>query len=217
MDLSVAGHGINMLVSIFDDGSQDPPLKAIKPYIESNSLFDLDYFRYPFNHGKIGYTELISDILLHAKGKRFDYFLNLQDDLRISPTGIQDWIVTMESIEDEKKVALGTYTPKNVMSARWGGAKPKKLTVNGERVIKTNWIDGNFGCTRKALNLINYQIPSQDPDRWIKNPSNSSGLGEYLTKAWSRYGMYHPSRSTGWFEDNSSSVMQPEFRNKNPL
>jgi hypothetical protein len=217
MDLSVSGHGMDMAVSIFDDGSEVSPLKSIKPYIDASSLLGIDYFRYPFNHGKIGYTELISDVLLHAREKTFDYFLNLQDDLRITPTGLQDWIVTMESIEDPEKVALGTYTPKNVMAARWGGKTPKKVSVGKTKVIRTNWIDGNFGCTRAALNLIEYQIPSQDPERWINNPSASSGLGEYLTKAWSKYGMYHPEKSMGWFEDNSSSVMQPEVRSKNPL
>ena len=199
-------------VVVFDDGSDKSILPVLSPFIGS---MDLTLFGYPYRHGKLGYTRLVSDVMLDARERDWDYFLHFQDDCRIQSDALLRWIRIFEAIDNPKKVCLSTRTENDFRQTRWGTKPGAQFRVADNDVVPTGWVDGCFGCNRLGMNLLNYQVPSPDAERWVNTPNASSGLGVHLTKAWAEYGVYQPVESIS-YQLTKTSVMQPEERKNNP-
>lgn len=92
---------------------------------------------------------------------------------------------------------------------------PRKQPVNGHEEV--GFCDGGFFCNREALSATKWQMKQPNPIRF-KDPSISSGIGQYLTFAFTnrRVKMYKPVESLA-YHGNHESKMHKEERKKNPL
>lgn len=92
----------------------------------------------------------------------------------------------------------------------------QKTPIDGTEEV--GFCDCGFFCNREALEVTNWKVKPIDPNRWEVNPNLSSGVGEYLTRTFSNYGvkMYKPVKSLAYHGDHES-MMNPEERKRNPL
>lgn len=179
-------------ILVFDDGSD------IIPQITGTLI------RYPYNHGKLKYWQLVTEIFEYLKEKDFKYFWMLPDDIEISENIFSESIRIWEGIKDERKICLSVgHNHNRHLEPCWTYFKPIKM---GE-VVLTNWNDLCFMAEKNFLSALDYRIERPFPEYDFR----SSGVGRHISrKLYSlNYNLYHVDKSLVEFPANET-VMHRE-------
>ncbi len=163
--------------------------------VNDGSLMRYDVGAYKYkrkNHGgKERYWETVSVLFSMLKGKRYDYYFFIQDDIFLSKESIVKAIDTWKKIKDPKKATLNLF----VSHSRYG--KPTWTGVLPEYkdfAMKTQWVDmACFMADQTMFKALGHSLPNVRLSG-LKG-QKSSGVGRYISQTLSRghslYCMYH--------------------------
>lgn len=195
-----------ILVTIFDDGSNDK-------YDLSN--YDVKYIKYVKNNGLKNVWKVITDTFDYCKKINSDYYIYLQDDLRLKENFFSESTRIFEKIPDENKISLGTLMIESQRNQpKWTNFIPIKY----DEYYKTQWCELVFICKKEFFVKLNYKIFSINPSRWDKNPNLSCGVGDQISHRLLEQGlnMYHVIESLTTHGDHESMFL-PELRQSEKL
>lgn len=175
-------------VFIIDDGS-DNPVK----------IEGVEYKLKPHG-GKVKFAETITELWQMIKGKDFDYYFMIQDDVMPLDGFVDDAIRIWQSIVFDNKITLNIFTEKSrYMKPCWTGFNP----IHYGEFLHTQWVDCMFMCEKKFFEIFNYTTLQPKRD-YIKNPQLGSGVGSYLSATLNDMGL-------GMFQTAKSLLItQPE-------
>lgn len=190
-----------ILVTIFDDGSRS-----------SYNLdgYDVKYIKFLKNNGLKNVWNMISQTFKYCKYINSDYFIYLQDDLRLKDNFFEECVRIFEKIDDKNKISLGTLMIESQKDQpKWTGINPIKF----DEYYLTQWCELVFICKYDFFNALDFKINEIDPTRWDINPYLSCGVGEQISKRFLDKGlnMYHVIDSLTTHGDHESKYL-PDLR-----
>lgn len=190
----------NTDILIFDDCSN---FTIKKPY----------FIQFEYNFGKEynwkKWNLIIKDLKFR---KKYDNYLFIPDDVRISDTFVEDSVNAWNNLDDKRKICLNLITDKRINNPQWTCHKP----IKKGQYINTQWCDLSFICSYNFL--LCWKMVHLSLKRWEENPKAGSGVGSYLSKHlhWLGYKMYHYETSLAHHLPLESE-MNKEERKINPI
>lgn len=201
-DIFTYSEGYNIYVVVFDDGSDE----------NYDYLLDygIKYIKYVKNNGLKNVWRIITDTFKFCKNIDAEYFVYLQDDLRLKKNFFEKAVKIYEEINDDKKISLGTLTIEHQMNApKWTNFQPLFF----DNYIQTQWCELIFICKKNFMEALEYKINPIPESRWDRNPNLSCGVGDQISnRLYSKgYNMYHVEKTLTVHGDHESKFY-PEFR-----
>jgi len=180
--------------------------------------FAFDYFVTEENGGKNKYYQLINCAYKEVEKHKFDYFIQLPDDVRLTDDFFSNAILTYDNIRDRKKACLNILNDYSRFGKPvWTAIESKKVEFNKLQYHQSGWVDMCFICKRRFFQLINFTVGRVEPI-YLSTRRLSSGVGSTISKKIVNGGatIYQVVKSLVIHNDHAS-VMHPEHRIENPL
>ena len=180
---------------------------------------DIAYHKLFRNFGKKNYWKLCNLAMEKIKNlEEYDYYVKLDDDLRLCDRFFYRCIKLWNKIGDEKKICLNFRLDDRCEGPVWTGVKPKIVNYGGTYFYKSQWVDMDFFVKKDFFDALYYRISDIHPSRWRKNKNNSSGVGRDISLRLNLrgYSLYLTTESLV-FHCHEQSVMNSEERKINPL
>ena len=171
-------------------------------------------------NGKRYYWKTINMLWDVVKNQNFDYYIQLPDDIKLTPKFIEKAINNWENIQDSKKVCLNLLLDDERLGrTNWTGFWPVIKDYNGNRYLKTQWVDMFFICEKKFFEQLKWKLNPISLLRWNANPTLSSGVGQQISIRLNQHqwNLYQVTNSLAEHIGSVSSVMNPEIRTKSPI
>ena len=160
------------IIRIYNDGSN-------KEY-SINSRLNIKYSM-THHHGKKMYWGLLNIGMSEIRNnKPFEYYIRLDDDVRLVDGFFNKIINIWEGITNPNKVSLFPLLDSREGQKVWTGQDP--ILIEEEKVYDCGWVDDMYLCNRRFFEGINFEIPPISQSRWKKNPNLSTGTGRYVSK-----------------------------------
>lgn len=190
--------------------------------IANRTIFRLypntQYYMMKENMGKKHFWRIFQFAYAKMKAMKFDYMVQLQDDIGLTPNFFNRAIEMYESIKDPKMACLNirNETSRNGKSL-WTPVKSQPVNIAGVAMNKIGWVDCVFMCTAFLLNKLKYTFYPVDL-HFSSNPKLSSGVGMQMSQRIVNLGLniYQPQKSL-ITHGHIESVMHPEERKRVPL
>jgi hypothetical protein len=189
-DLKREARGWDVSIRVYDDAST-ADYGEVRQLLEDS---DDTYHRASSNHGLHNHWQWFNRALQDLKSEDADFYLFVQDDMRLCNRFFERLLSVWMSIPDPNKAALNPLVDRaRVHSPCWTGVLPQAV---GDAEL-TGWVDGAFLCERRLLEELNFAISPIPLSRWQKNPLLSSGVGQDIsTRLQSRgLGLYRAKES----------------------
>lgn len=162
--------GLSVSVHVYDDCSSEDYGQVVD-WLEGH---DDCYVRAEENHGLMGHWRWFSRALQDLRETRSEYYLFLQDDMRLCSDFFQRILTRWKSVDDTRKIALNPLVDEGRKDKPcWTGVLPER---HGH-VDLTGWVDAAFLCERRLLEELEFRIDPIPSSRWERNPKLSSGVG----------------------------------------
>lgn len=161
----------------------------------------------PFRLGREGYWQMIDRQFRDAKRSNADWYLFLQDDVKLVRHAIPRAISTWWRLDDPSTLTLWRLEALEG-KPNWTAKPP----VQRESAWETFHVDSMFLCRRDTVAYFGFQMP-----RPSRIPETGSGVGRELSRRLDRMGarMYRVDRSLAVALD-VPSIMNPAAREANP-
>ncbi len=176
--------GIDVEVRVYDDASHSD-YSAPKVIIGRNGW---RYSRADLNHGKHHFWRWISHVyqeLIDIDSNTLIAFL--QDDLRLCNRFFERAEAEWSAIQDSCKVSLNIHIDESRNTRPcWTGVRPRRVGSQWQ----TQWVDQIFVADRRFLEAIDFEVPPVSWDRWRRDPSLSTGVGQALSRKLHRAGLH---------------------------
>ncbi len=213
-DLVDQSMGFRLLIDVYDDASPDD-LDAIC------ELPNVTLHRRTENGGKQGFWHLIHTAFQRIRAIDADYYLSLQDDIRIPDGALHSAIASLDALVefDEACDCLNLLLDESrIGKACWTGFKPKKRTIAKQEFWHSQWTDMLFVARRSFFEMLNFEIAPIHPRRWRNDPTRSSGVGEQISRRLVDAGRrIYQVTQTILTHGNHASRMHPTLRRAEPL
>lgn len=207
----------NVSLLIINDHSSEDYSKVIS-YLKRHFSNKFEFYETEFNSGKICYWQIINFAYSLMTECRFDYFIQLPDDVTLVKGFFHKSISYFEAISDKNKTCLNILNDysRNGKSF-WTSFKTIDVEFSGYKLFRTGWIDLCFISTRKYFKALEYSILPVHP-AWSGHKEKSSGVGLQLSRRLisQNYSIYQVKNSLVIHNDHPS-VMHPELRKTQPL
>jgi len=193
-------------VVVFDDASND---------IYDLGDYDVKYIKYIKNNGLKKLWKVIDDTFKFCGKINADYYVYLQDDLRLKENFFEESVRIFENIPDDTKISLGTLMIDSQRNQpKWTGVYP----IEYDEYYKTQWCELVFICKYSFFKSLEFKMLPINPSRWDKNPNLSSGVGEQISKRLYNLdlNMYHVINNLTIHGDHESKLL-PELRKTEKL
>lgn len=204
------------LILINDCSSKD--YSSVKSYLVEKFKDRHLYITNKMNQGKKYYWKTVANGFRYMADERFDYFIQLPDDVRLVPHFFRQAILSWEQVRDHRKACLNLLVDYGrLMKPFWTSVIPQTVSFGRHEFIRTGWTDLCYICSRRFLEIMNYTIDPVDP-RWSSNTELSSGVGMQISRKLisQGYSIYSLKRSLVIHNDHPS-VMHPNHRQENKL
>lgn len=209
--------GYNVSLLIINDHSSENYSKVIS-YLKRYFSNKFEFYETEFNSGKICYWQIINLAYNLMTECRFDYCIQLPDDVTLVNNFFGKSISCFEAISDKNKICLNILNDysRNGRSF-WTNFKTIEVEFSGYKLFRTGWIDLCFICKRKYFKALEYSILSVHP-AWSGHKEKSSGVGLQLSRRLisQNYSIYQVKNSLVVHKDHPS-VMHSELRKIQPL
>jgi glycosyltransferase involved in cell wall biosynthesis len=216
-DIYREARGFDLNLLIIDDHSSEDYI-AVKYYLQERFAGRYKFIENPVNHGKQFYWKTITNGFQYMASVDFEYFILLQDDLRLMASFFKKAISAFDSILDDQKACLSIRTElSRVMTPCWTNYVPHYVNFPGIECIRTGWVDMLFISDKRFFTILNYQIFPID-NRWSSNKNLSSGVGMQISRRLISQGhsIYALKRSLV-IHDHHPSLMHPLLRQDTKL
>ena len=157
------------------------------------------------HEGKAGYYRTITRLWEAARDIDARYYLQLQDDVELTPGALRALIATWEAIDDPLKICLNPM----VDSTR-ERLYPFHYRKFGATLVRLGqWVDCLFFCERRLFEVLEWHLT--DPEVTPPGRKKSSGVGAQLMHRLREMGyhLYQVDHSLVTHGDHPS-VMHPE-------
>ena len=186
-------------VRVYDDATPVP---------EFCGLGGVRYMRSAVRHGKHYHWHWMRCIFRDLRTTAADYYIVLQDDLRLCSDFFNRALAVWQGIEDPK-ISLTL----SALSGRY--EKPNWTNVVAEHlgdVWYTGWVDGFYLCERAFFEALEFEVYPVWRN-WIQQPLLGSGVGAQLSRRLlaQEHQMFGVHRSLAYTTD-APSVMNPAER-----
>ena len=162
-------------VKVYNDGSTES-YGDVEEYLLG---MDSYYIKVP-HMGKQGFYKLHQMMYREMIGERYDYFIQLLDDMRL----VDDFHNKAIKQFNDSGADLLNIINMDVLVGVMQKAGVKMRTVNGVGFWDFHWLDLCFITTQKYLESLNYTCPDI-PAAWFKRKKHtSSGVSTALTRAY---------------------------------
>lgn len=164
-------------VRIYDDGSTSNYESIIDKW---SKIINLKYTKVN-NHGKKYYWSLLNIGMNEIKKTEpYDYYVRLDDDVRLVDNFFNKIISIWEGISDPNKISLFPLLDSREGKVVWTNHKP--TLIKEESVYDCGWVDDMYLCTYKFFEELNFNISQIPLSRWKNNPNLSTGTGRYISR-----------------------------------
>ncbi|MDP8224967.1 MAG: hypothetical protein P9L99_16530 [Candidatus Lernaella stagnicola] len=204
-------------VSVFDDASKHP-YDNVHDFVRRNQHW-MSYVRNSRAYRKEGFWRLWNSMFRAAHQEtRPEFYVFLQDDVRLLPGFFTRIERIWDAIDDPRKTALNLLVDRRGCRAHWTPIEPQLIRFGDIEVARLGWLDCIFMAAPSLFNVLQWKIKPIRRDRWRQNPDLSSGVGEQIS--WRLYetkrSIYSPISSLVTLAD-CPSVMHPELRRRHPI
>jgi glycosyltransferase involved in cell wall biosynthesis len=209
------GYEVNLL--IINDHSTDN-YTAVRSFLEDDFKGRYRYIENRQNNGKKYYWKTVANGYEYMSSQKFDYFIQLPDDVRLVKGFFRQAVKAWERITDPHKACLNILVDYGrLMKPFWTSYQPRSVVFGKLDLIRTGWVDLCFISSHAYLEAINYTISPVDP-RWGGKQGLSSGVGMQVSRLLisGARSIYSLKRSLV-IHDDHSSVMHPEHRQDTKL
>jgi FkbM family methyltransferase len=216
-DIKENSEDFEIKLLICNDGSSSD-YRVVLNYLRKHFLNNFHYIPSLTNGGKQNYWTLIDKLYKQALKIKFDYAIQLPDDVSLVPGFFSRAINIYDKIEDNKKVCLDILSsPGRVGKSEWTNQEVTTHLAGNIPVYKTGWVDMCFISDKKYFEALNYTINKVN-DRWVNKLNNSSGVGKQISTrlVTSGYSLYQVKNSLV-IHGSHDSVMHRNLRKTSPL
>lgn len=217
-DIHEQARGYHLSLMIIDDHSSADYQPLIR-YLEDHFKGRYHYQVNPEHYGKKYYWKTVSNGYEYMAGQRFDYFIQMQDDIRLTLNFFREAIKIYDCIHDPDRTVLSLYSDiSRLMKPFWTHYRPRGVSFGEIDLVRTGWID--MCClisTRKYLHELKYTLNPID-SRWSGCEGLSSGVGMQISQRLIADGhsIYSVKRSLV-IHDHHPSMMHPAHREETKL
>lgn len=203
-------------VLVLDDASHAPYERtraALDQWFPGRHI----YARATHNQGKRHFWRTYQLAFQWLQQVRPEHALFVQDDLELTSTFVHDALSLWRGIDDPHKAVLSLLqSADDEPNGRW--ISFLRADVAGGALRLTQWFDlPAFVIGPQALDLLQHRVFAVHPNRWMRDPAASSGVGRQLTyRLWKRGNIYQVARSLA-FHGAEPSQMNPEARADRPM
>jgi hypothetical protein len=174
--------------------------------------FSSFYYKEYKHGGKPGYWKIIHAAYQNLKNVKFDYCIQLPDDIQLVEDFFNKAISLFKQLPNNK-------TCLNLLNDQRTGPNWTPVTPNkhNDHIIQTGWVDMCFIATNYFFKMLNYSISPVDRT-WTVTLNKSSGVGMQISKRIYNNGYFtYMVKDSLVFHGDHQSMMHPEERNINPL
>lgn len=216
-DIRRESRGWDVSLLIINDHSKEN-YKPVKEYLSEYFQGKFEYIENGINCGKKYYWKTINTGYLRMAREKFDYFIQLADDMNLVDGFFKKAVTTFRAIPDTKLACLNISADwSRLMKPFWTPYIPHDVSFGKTDLVKTGWMDMCFIASHRFFEVLSYMINPVDP-RWSSKAGVSSGVGMQISRRLISQGMsiYSVKRSLV-ISDDHPSVMHPEHRKETKL
>lgn len=205
----------NISIYVYDDASE----KDYKSIIEKHQNLNITYYRFPINHGKEEYWQIVTKEFANTKIDNSHYFIKIDDDVRLVDGFFDKCISYWNNISDPRKICLNPLLDElRKGKAVWTGKNPREVNFGPYSYWNSGWVDMMFFCEKRFFAEIDFKIDPIPKTRWIKDKTKSSGVGAQLSEKFTAAGlsMYQPGTTLVMHEEHKSQ-MHSDLRKSEPI
>jgi len=166
-----------MDVRVYDDGTAAQDDAVIRRIVDHGWT----YRRADVNHGKENWWRWWNTILADLRAQPAEFFVGLQDDVRLCTGFFERAWDLWTSIDDQRKASLYLHvTPERgrAGSTCWTRVRAQQAG----RVIHSGWMDlAAFLCSRRMFERLGWELQPVPANRWQGHPERSSGVGQQIS------------------------------------
>lgn len=170
----------------------------------------------PQHHGKYLYWKAVDTLFKLAEQQHFQWVFKLDDDIVLAPNAIQKALLLHNEMNARiSKTVVNLLVDHRADQRVWTNTRPRTQRFGGEVIRKVGWVDaGNWMTSRKVMTYLNWSCP-KPPNKWWEGPGDSSGVGKYLSREFSRLNcsIFMPKESLV-YHGSHPSVMHPYKANR---
>ena len=202
-----------LVVNDCSDVNYTKPVNFLQENFKGSVFYSTDR-----NYGKKHYYSLVGSAYEFALESKWDYFIQLPDDVSLIDNFFDISIRLFNIIPREKRAAINLITD----IARFGRPcfnkiEPETKEFEGYTFYETGWMDMCFMCNDKLFGLLNHKIEPVHTG-WSGNPKLSSGVGKQISNRITEQGYRFYQYSTSLvIHQHGESRMHPILRKKIPL
>lgn len=189
-DIKNYSKNYNITLNVYNDCSTSNYLEVQKFL----SLNRWNLINFQKNNGKKNFWKIINKIFFDTKKINADYYIQLQDDLRLCNNFFDEIIYRWKLIKNPHKISLNPLNDKSRSNTPcWTNVKPR----NYGEIDDTAWVDCIYMCKRKFFEELNWRLNPISKSRWEKDPNMSSGVGSQISRRLheKKYKMYRTHKS----------------------
>jgi FkbM family methyltransferase len=216
-DIRENSEDFDLELLIYNDGSSCD-YQVVLNFLRKHFRNKFHYIALSENGGKQGYWVLIDKLYKHCLRLKFDYAIQLPDDVSLVPGFFSRSINIYDKIDDDKKICLDILSsPGRVGKSEWTNQVVTTHHIGNIIIFKTGWVDMCFICTRKYFETLHFTINPVN-NRWVNKLNNSSGVGKQISTRLVKdgYSIYQVKNSLV-IHGSHDSVMHHDLRKKSPL
>jgi len=210
IDKQKGAHAIT--VNIINDRS-GKDYTSVVSYLKGIKTFRYSFAETTDHCGKAQYWILV-DFLFKLQKTKFDYLIQIPDDIRLTPKFFDTAIGFWEGITDKRKACLNLLNDygregKNV----WTGTKIKDMGS----VLETGWVDMCYIAGKMFLDALDYKVTPVS-QVWTASENHSSGVGMQISLRLRDKGMHiYQVKKSLVIHGPHQSVMHPNHRQQFPI
>lgn len=209
---AAADEGARLDVRVYDDAST-ADLSAVAALVAQRGW---RLVRAAERHGKRRFGEWLGRAWHELREVPADRLLVfLQDDVRLCRDFFGRAAALWRGIDDGARVALSVLVDgSRGHGPCWTGVAPERVGA----VWRTQWVDGIYVADRRLLAALDFAVPSIAGDRWARDATVSSGVGQAVSTRLhaAKLSMYQVHESLVAHGDGPSQ-MNPEARAREPM
>jgi hypothetical protein len=167
--------------------------------------------------GKRGYWRVYERAFVATRQLNPELTLFLQDDLAFQPTFLSHLLDLWRELQDPRKAVLNAFAmPNESPRGRW--THYQRQDCESAALWKTQWFDlPAFLVGSRFFEVLRGRVFPVPGDRWSRDPTCSSGVGEQLTRRLFKRANIYQVKTSLVHHGTEISLMNPEGRQRIPF
>ena len=211
--------GLDVAVHVLHDGPLSFDYMPVNAWLKNHPGWSSAYM--PGHCGRILYYQVINQLFTHAQRRPADYYIKLDDDVRVSRTFFKDAVRLYRTIANPRCVCLNLVNDGRGRPGWVSGLAPDRRVAPAEvsAVHSAQWTDMcGYISVEQFFRCFNYRLNYPFAPGTRISAVSSSGVGKQISRRVVKagYDIYQVDMSLVTHDDHPS-VMHPRHRQMVPL